>query len=50
MGEKEDMGEALGLHLALQWVGDMRLDNIDFDVDTLAGDKQMWLFILLQER
>lgn len=29
-----DIGEALGLHLALQWVSDMQLDNIDFEVDS----------------
>ena len=29
-----DTGEALGLHLALQWVSDMQLDNIDFEVDS----------------
>jgi len=29
-----DIGEALGLHLAMQWVSDMQLDNIDFEVDS----------------
>lgn len=29
-----DIGETLGLHLALQWVSDMQLDNIDFEVDS----------------
>jgi hypothetical protein len=29
-----DIGEALGLHLALQWMSDMQLDNIDFEVDS----------------
>jgi len=29
-----DIGEALGLNIALQWVSDMQLDNIDFEVDS----------------
>lgn len=29
-----DIGEALGLHLDLQWVSDLQLDNIDFEVDS----------------
>ncbi|XP_024628912.1 uncharacterized protein [Medicago truncatula] len=29
-----DIGEALGLYHALQWVSDMQLDNIDFEVDS----------------
>jgi len=28
-----DVGEALGLHLALQWLSDMQLDNMDFETD-----------------
>lgn len=29
-----DVGEALGLHSALQWLGDMQLDNVDFETDS----------------
>ena len=29
-----DIGEALGLNIAVQWVSDMQLDNIDFEVDS----------------
>jgi len=29
-----DIGEALGLYHPLQWVSDMQLDNIDFEVDS----------------
>lgn len=28
-----DIGEALGLYHALQWMSDMQLDNMDFEVD-----------------
>jgi len=28
------VGEALGLNIALQWVSDMQLDNIDFEVNS----------------
>jgi ribonuclease HI len=29
-----DVGEALGLHNALQWLSDMQLDNVDFETDS----------------
>jgi hypothetical protein len=29
-----DVGEALSLYHTLQWVSDMQLDNIDFEVDS----------------
>jgi len=29
-----DVGEALGLHLALQWLSDMQFDNVDFETDS----------------
>jgi len=29
-----DVGEALGLHSALQWLSDMQLDNVDFETDS----------------
>jgi len=29
-----DIGEVLGLYHALQWVSDMQLDNINFEVDS----------------
>jgi len=29
-----DIGEGLGLYHALQWMSDMQLDNIDFEVDS----------------
>ena len=29
-----DIGEVLGLYHALQWMSDMQLDNIDFEVDS----------------
>jgi len=29
-----DVGEALGLHFALQWLGDMRFDYVDFGTDS----------------
>jgi len=29
-----DVGEAHGLHYALQWLHDMRMDNVDFVVDS----------------
>jgi len=29
-----DIGEALGLYHTLQWMSDMQLDNIDFEVDS----------------
>jgi len=29
-----DVGEALGLHSALQWLSDMQLDNVDFEIDS----------------
>jgi len=28
-----DVGEALGLHSALQWLSDMQFDNVDFETD-----------------
>jgi len=34
-----DVGEALGLHSALQWLSDMQFDNVDFEMDSkLACD------------
>jgi len=29
-----DVGEALGLHSALQWLSDMQFDNVDFETDS----------------
>jgi len=29
-----DVGEALGLHFALQWMSDMQFDNVDFETDS----------------
>jgi len=29
-----DVGEALGLFLALQWLSDMQFDNVDFETDS----------------
>ena len=29
-----DVGEVMGLHSALQWVGDMQFDNVDFELDS----------------
>jgi len=29
-----DVGEALGLHAALQWLSDMQIDNVDFETDS----------------
>jgi len=29
-----DVGEALGLHSALQWLSDMHFDNVDFETDS----------------
>ena len=29
-----EVGEALGLHSALQWLSDMRIDNVDFETDS----------------
>jgi ribonuclease HI len=29
-----DVGEALGLHSALQWLSDMQLDNVNFETDS----------------
>jgi len=29
-----DIGEALGLHTTLQWLSDMRIDNVDFETDS----------------
>jgi len=29
-----DVGEALELHNALQWLSDMQFDNIDFEIDS----------------
>jgi len=29
-----DLGEALGLYSALQWLSDMQLDNVDFATDS----------------
>jgi len=29
-----DVGEALGLYLALQWLSDMQFDNVDFETDS----------------
>jgi ribonuclease HI len=29
-----DVGEALGLHAALQWLSDMTFDNVDFETDS----------------
>jgi len=29
-----DVGEALGLHSALQWLSDMQLENVDFETDS----------------
>ncbi|XP_024634710.1 uncharacterized protein [Medicago truncatula] len=29
-----DVGEALGLHSALQWMSDMQFDNVDFETDS----------------
>jgi len=29
-----DVGEALGLHFALQWLSDMQLDNVNFETDS----------------
>jgi len=29
-----DVGEALGLHTALQWLSDMQIDNVDFKTDS----------------
>jgi len=29
-----DVGEALGLHSAVQWLSDMQLDNVDFETDS----------------
>jgi len=29
-----DVGEALDLHNALQWLSDMQLDNVDFETDS----------------
>jgi len=29
-----DVGEALGLHTALQWLSDMQIDNVDFETDS----------------
>jgi len=28
------VGEALGLHLALQWLSDMQFDSVDFETDS----------------
>jgi len=29
-----DVGEALGLHSALQWLSDMQFDNVDFETNS----------------
>jgi ribonuclease HI len=29
-----DVGETLGLHLALQWLSDMQFDSVDFETDS----------------
>ena len=29
-----DVGEALGLHSAMQWLSDMQFDNVDFETDS----------------
>jgi len=29
-----DVGEAVGLHSALQWMSDMQFDNVDFEMDS----------------
>jgi len=29
-----DVGEAMGLHSTLQWVGDMQFDSVDFELDS----------------
>jgi len=29
-----EVGEALGLHVALQWMSDMQFDNVDFETDS----------------
>jgi len=29
-----DVGETLGLHLALQWLSDMQFDSVDFEMDS----------------
>jgi len=29
-----DVGEALGLHAALQWLSDMQMDSVDFETDS----------------
>ncbi|AES77668.1 glycosyltransferase family 28 protein [Medicago truncatula] len=29
-----EVGEALGLHAALQWLSDMQFDNVDFETDS----------------
>lgn len=34
-----DVGEAFGLHLALQWLSDMQFDSVDFETDSkLSAD------------
>jgi len=34
-----DVGEAFGLHSALQWLSDMQFDNVDFEMDSkLSSD------------
>jgi len=48
-----DVGEALGLFSALQWLSDMQFDNVDFEtdskvtVDAFLSDRNLVVLLLL---